>query len=195
VLLIGLVLSLSAGSLAACAPRRAARWAHDLPLPPEDGAWVIRPRDTLLVDVRNQKDLSGEFVVHDDGQYLQPGLGNLQAAGLTPPQLTAQLTRQLSGIIVDARVSVSLAKQAKIRVHVVGEVKTPGSYELARDYTVTAALAAAGWLSEYAQDDAIYVLRPAEQPPCVRFRVAELTAAEPHSARFRLRDGDVVVVE
>ena len=52
------------------------------------------------------------------------------------------------------------AKPAPIRINVVGQVKTPGSFELTRDRSVTAALAAAGWLNEFAGDDDVYVLRP-----------------------------------
>jgi polysaccharide export outer membrane protein len=81
-------------------------------------------------------------------------------------------------------------------VNVVGEVKTPGVYELARDRTVMAALAAAGWLTDFASKDRIFVIRTGgEQEQRIRFRARELTAPDPHSSTFRLRDGDVVVVE
>lgn len=178
-------------------------WVTDLPLPVEVPA-VVGPRDTILVLVRNQAPLSGEFVVHDDGTYLQPTLGTLSVAGREPAWIAADLRARLKGILTEPEVGVSIAKAAPVRVNVVGEVKAPGSYELTRDRSLIAALAVAGWLTDFAHRDRVFVLRPA--PPAapgqrpgrderVRFNAAELTAAEPHAAGFRLRDGDVVVVE
>ena len=98
--------------------------------------------------------------------------------------------------MVTPEVSVSITKLAAIRVNVVGEVKTPGSYELTRGRGLIPALAAAGWLTEFADRDRIFVLR--SEPggsQRIRFRARELTAAEPHASGFRLQDGDVVVVD
>jgi polysaccharide biosynthesis/export protein len=79
---------------------------------------------------------------------------------------------------------------------VVGEVKTPGSYELTRGHGVIAALAAGGWLNEFANGDRIFVISSeGGAPRRIRFRVRELTAAEPHATAFRLKDGDIVVAE
>jgi len=181
--------------LGGCAATQPSVWADELPLPGVEGEVVIAPRDVLNVDVANQRELSGEFPVRDDGTYLQPTLGSVPAAGLDPSALAAELGRRLKGIIVDARVTVTVARRAPARVHVVGEVRTPGSYELDRDRSLHAALAAAGWVTEFAGEDGIYVVRPRETPARIRFRLQALTAAEPHSTRFRLRDGDVVVVE
>jgi polysaccharide biosynthesis/export protein len=91
-------------------------------------------------------------------------------------------------------VSVSISHVAPIRVNVIGEVKTPATYELVRDRSVTAALAAAGWLTEFADRDRIFVVRR-EGSLRVRFRAQEITTSNPAVSRFRLSDGDVVVVE
>lgn len=186
------LLALAAGG---CPRQQPFVWVNDLPLPGAPGDRLIEPRDTLLVDVRNQKELSGEFVVRDDGHYQQPTLGSIRAAGLTVAQVGRTVQDRLQGIIVEPQVTVSISKPAPVKVNVVGQVRTPGAYELTRDRTVTAALAAAGWLNDFAGDDDVYVVRPADPQSRVRFRVKELTAADPRIARFQLHDGDVVVVE
>jgi polysaccharide biosynthesis/export protein len=190
-----IVMGLGLSGALACGSTGPATWVGELPVTQSLGEPVIGPRDTILVHAANQKDISGEFPVRDDGFYLQPPLGNLRAAGLTPTQLSQELARKLQGMIVNTQISVSIPKRAPIKVHVVGEVKSPATYELDRDRSVMAALAAAGWLSDYAKDDAIFVVRPKEQPPRIRFRGKDLKSAEPHSALFQLRDGDVLVVE
>lgn len=156
---------------------------------------VIQPRDTIVVEVAEQPTMSGEFNVREDGHYLQPMAGSIRVAGLTPIQAGSVVAASLKRMVVDPRVSVFLLKPAPIRVSVVGEVKAPGSYEMTRERGVTAALAAAGWVSDFAHADRIYVLRGDDQQPRVRFRLKDLTAPEPHSAQFRLRDGDVILVE
>jgi protein involved in polysaccharide export with SLBB domain len=167
-------------------------WVADLPNKAE-AAGTIGPRDTLLVLVRNQASLSGEFVVRDDGAYLQPTVGNLSVAGKTSSAVAAELAVRLKDMIVNPDVSVEILKTAPIHIDVVGEVKMPGAYDLTRDRGVIAALAAAGWLTDFARSDRIFVVRGTDHR--IRFEASALTSAEPHAAAFRLHDGDVVVVE
>jgi polysaccharide biosynthesis/export protein len=188
------VLTLGAAALG-CVTEHAFRWVEDLPVVPSDGG-VIEPRDTILVSVRNQPALSGEFVVGDRGEYSQPTLGAVSVGGKTTATVVAELQTLLTGVLVKPEVTVSIIKIAAVRVNVVGEVKTPGSYELTRSRGVMSALATAGWLTEFANRDRIFVIRTEGTAlQRIRFRAADLTAAEPHSIGFRLQDGDVVVVE
>jgi polysaccharide export outer membrane protein len=97
-------------------------------------------------------------------------------------------------VVVDPVVSVWLTKPSPIKVSVVGEVRAPGFYELARDRSLMAALALAGWLTEFAHTVRIFVVRVGSNER-VRFRVRDLTTAESRFARYQLADSDVVVVE
>jgi polysaccharide biosynthesis/export protein len=178
----------------ACATERPFVWVADLPSP-SDGRSAIGPRDSLVVVVQNQPSLSGEFVVRDDGAYLQPMLGNVPVEGRTPAEVTANLQVRLKDLVVNPQVSVAIGRIAPIRVNVVGEVKTPGSYELTRDRGLIPALAAAGWFTEFAARDRIFVVRTLGGEQRIRFRARDLTSADPRAGGFRLRDGDVVVVE
>jgi polysaccharide export outer membrane protein len=177
-----------------CATERPFVWVSDLPDKAMKNEPVIRPRDTIVVVVRDQATLSGEFVVREDGGVLLPTIGEVNADGKTSGDLATELHARLAPMIVNPSVTVSIAHPAPIRVNVVGEVKTPASYELTRDRSVTAALAAAGWLTEFADRDRIFVIRQ-NGDGRVRFRARDITAPGPAVARFRLNDGDVVVVE
>jgi len=189
------VLALTA-ALAGCATERPYVWIQDLPAAAAGEAdGTVHPRNSIAVVVMDQPTMSGEFVVHDDGSYLQPTLGNVLVQGKTPAEISADLQVRMKDMIVNPRVAVSIAKVAPIRVNVVGEVKTPGSYELNRDRTLAGALAAAGWVTDFASKDRVFVARNGQNERRVRFALRELTSPESPSARFRLRDGDVVVVE
>lgn len=188
-------LTLGAAVLGCGTDHAAFRWVQDLPVAPADGA-TIEPRDTILVSVKNQPALSGEFLVGDRGEYFHPTVGTVSVGGKTTTAVVADLQNSLTGVLVKPEVTVSIVKIAAVRVNVVGEVKTPGSYELTRSRGVMSALATAGWLTEFANRDRIFVIRSeGTGVQRIRFRAAELTAAEPHAVGFRLQDGDVVVVE
>jgi polysaccharide export outer membrane protein len=170
-------------------------WVQQVPPTAIAPTGLIQPRDTIFVQVRDQPSMTGEFLVREDGAYLQPTVGNVVVAGRSPNEAAAELQRRLDNVVVKPQVSVVISRPAPVRVKVVGEVKTPGAYELGRDFSVTAALAAAGWLTDFASRDRIFVVRSHDNPPRIRFRASELVAPEPSSAQFRLSDGDVVVVE
>jgi polysaccharide export outer membrane protein len=183
------------GSLAlGCAHDERFTWAEDLPAKNSGAEPVIHPRDTLQVEVNRQPTLSGEFIVRDDGHYSQPMVGSIHVADQTPSQAASSIAVALNGVVVAPMVSVWISKTTSIRVSVVGEVKTPGTYELTRDRGLLPALALAGWLTEFAHSDRVFVVRVRTNER-IRFRVRDITTAEPHAAEFLLADGDVVVVE
>ena len=178
-----------------CATERPFVWIQDLPPVPPKGEGLIHARDTIVVAVRDQPTMSAELVVRDDGGVMVPTVGDVQVEGRPPGDVVTELQARLKEIIVRPVVTVSLSKVASVRVSVVGEVKSPGVYELGRDRSVAAALAAGGWLGDFAARDRIFVVRRGEGEMRVRFRAGEITSPDPRIARFRLNDGDVVAVE
>lgn len=192
VVVVCLLLLGSALASLGCARQAPYVWARELGATANQSQPTIGVRDTILVEVKDQPTLSGEFTVRDDGHYAQPQAGSVLVRGLTAGQAAALLKTRLTGVVIDPQVRVWLVRTAPVRINVVGQVKTPGTYELTRDRTVVGALAAAGWVTDFAEEDGLYVVREGRR---VRFRLAELTAPHEAVAGFRLNDGDVLVVE
>lgn len=190
------VWSLAVCLLSSCASRGPFVWVNELP--PQPAAVtspLVQPRDTLSIVVAGQPSLSGEFVVRDDGAIVAPLIGKVPLAGMTPDMAATALAQPWKKMVVDPVVSVTVTKSASPRVNVVGEVKTPGVFELTRDHSVLGALAAAGWITEFAESDGIFVIRRTQGAARVRFRLADIKSAAARTAAFRLNDGDSVVVE
>ena len=82
--------------------------------------------------------------VRPDGKISLPLLNDVKAAGLTPMQLREFLTTALATYIPIATVSVIVREVHSFKVTVIGEVKTPGRYELKSQSTVLDVLAMAG---------------------------------------------------
>ena len=184
------------GAVAACAPPQPFVWASRLGTTDEQqGVYRIGPGDELYVLVTDQAALSGAFTVGPEGSYIQPVVGSVSLNGMTTKEASQQLTARLAGILVRPQVTVSVTKRRPLRVSVMGEVQRPGRFELPYDESILSALANAGGLTEFADDESIYVVRRDPQLLRIRFRIRDLSGPEPVSARFRLHDNDVLVVE
>jgi polysaccharide export outer membrane protein len=182
--------------IASCAPPQPFVWASRLGKPDEQASvYRIGPGDEIYVLVADQQALSGAFVVGPDGGYVQPVVGTVAINGLTTKEAAQQLTARLAGILVRPQVTISVTKRRPIRVSVIGEVQKPGRFELPYDEGILGALASAGGLTEFADGDSIYVVRREPHLLRIRFRLRDLAGPEEISARFRLNDNDVVVVE
>jgi polysaccharide export outer membrane protein len=121
--------------------------------------YLIGPADVLEIAVWNNTLISRTVPVRPDGKISIPVLNDVQAAGLTPMQLQAVLAKALAGYIQTPEVSVIVREVHSFKVSVIGQVRTPGRYELTGPVTVLDALAMAGGLNEYANRGRISILR------------------------------------
>jgi len=171
-------------------------WAKDVPkeraLPPAEDE-RIRVGDGLVVTVSGQAQLSGTFPVGADGAITLPDIGAVKVAGLPPAEAGRTLTTRIATIIQTPRVSVMVA-QRRVQVAILGEVQTPGKYQLAAGDGIVEAVASAGGLGEFANGNAIYLVR-ADEPVRIRFRMKDLLQGGASARSFTLRDGDLIVVE
>jgi polysaccharide biosynthesis/export protein len=122
-------------------------------------AYVIGPEDVLDISIWENMQISREVPVRPDGKISLPLVNDVQAAGLTPMQLRELLTRLLVPYIPIPAVSVIVREVNSFKVTVLGEVRTPGRYNVRSRSTVLDLLAMAGGLTEYAARGRIVVLR------------------------------------
>lgn len=170
-------------------------WARQLDASGQEEVFRLSAGDEVHVLVADQSALSGRFKIGPDGRYAHPVVGSVALNGFTLSEAGQQLAARLAGIVVNPQVTVSVAVRRLIRVSILGEVRTPGRFEVPYDEAMLAMIARAGGLSEFANREAIYLVRSQPHVLRIRFRLRDLTGAHVESARFRLRDGDVIIVE
>ncbi len=172
-------------------------WVNDYkdPPPPPQPGYVIEPGDVIQIRVFNQPDMSTRAKVREDGKVSVPFLNDVTVAGVDPNTLAKQLQAKLKEFINAPVVTVSLEEARPFSVAVMGELVKPGLYPVPHGAGVLQALAAAGGFNQYASRDRIYVVRDAPDRARIRFTYEQLTQPESKAAMFRLRPGDVVVVE
>jgi polysaccharide export outer membrane protein len=158
------------------------------------GEYVIGVGDMLNILVYNDTQVSGKMRVRSDGRISLALLNDVVAAGKTPAALAADIETGLKKFILNPQVTVSL-EDVTLMISVLGEVTKPGPQPLLRESGVADALAAAGGLSAFAHKDRIFVIRARPQPVRIHFTYDALTKGIGHAPSFRLRAGDVVVVE
>jgi polysaccharide biosynthesis/export protein len=86
-------------------------------------------------------------------------LGDLQAAGMTPMQLAADITQRLKKYVQDPIVSVVVLGVNSQRIFMIGQVGHVGALSMTPGMTPLQAIAAAGGLSPFAHSKKIYILR------------------------------------
>jgi polysaccharide export outer membrane protein len=167
----------------------------------EEGAaeYLIGPEDVLDIAVWNNTDISRTVPVRPDGKISLPLLNDVQAAGLTPMQLRDVLIKLLTSYIPAPTLSVIVREVHSFKVTVIGEVKTPGRYEIRSRSTVLDVLAMAGGLTQYAARDRIVVLRDeAGKARGVPFPLDKLPTKNGGKAggqmNFCVSPGDIIMV-
>jgi len=144
--------------------------------------------------VWNNTGISRTLPVRPDGKISLPLLDDVQAAGLTPRQLKADLTRRLAKYIGSPEVSVVVREIHSLKVAVIGEVRKPGRFDLRGRTSVLDAIALAGGFNDFARRSKMTIVRvegsTVTRIPCDYNKVVSEGPIE----AFFLRPGDTLVV-
>ncbi|HUJ26131.1 MAG TPA: polysaccharide biosynthesis/export family protein [Myxococcales bacterium] len=141
----------------------AAGCAHHAPVE-DDGVqqmseFRLSREDVVEVSVWKEPELSRTVPIRPDGKITLPLIGDVQAEGLKPQELEANVQKSLSGLVRDPRVTVIVHDVNGAKVFVTGMVAHPGAFPLRSQMNVLQALAVAGGLAEFADRGDIAVLR------------------------------------
>jgi len=133
--------------------------------PPLIADYRIGPEDVLEVMVWKNADLSKTVTVRPDGMITLPLIGELRAGGLTAADVRAEIKTRLERYKESPEVSVSVTDVRRYNFYLMGEVRTPGRYQVKTSMTLLQALALAGGLTEFADADGIVVVRRDSRDP------------------------------
>ncbi|HEV8395196.1 MAG TPA: polysaccharide biosynthesis/export family protein [Vicinamibacterales bacterium] len=183
----------AAAATQAPAPPPAARVADAVVIPADDGDYKIGPEDVLDISVWKNPELSRTVPVRPDGKVSLPLVNDIQAAGLTPSRLRQELTRRLSEYVPSPEVAVIVREVHSGKVSVVGQVRSPGRYEVRSPATVLELIALAQGFTDFAVRDRIVVLRQNATPARITFNYRKITDGTEQD-NFLVQPGDIIVV-
>jgi len=157
--------------------------------------YEVQPSDLLQVSVWKEPDLTQQVVVRPDGAFSFPLVGEVNAVGKTVEELRRELVQQLTRIIPDVVVTVSVLEIRGNKIYVIGQVNTPGEFIVNPRVDVMQALSLAGGTTAFASPSEIFVLRrDGTQQRRLPFNFDAVLRGRELEQNVLLRSGDVVVV-
>lgn len=193
----------------AAAPGQAPAPAPTQAPAPFIATYVIGPSDVLSIKVFNEEALSNKYVVDSDGSITFPLIGRIQVGNKTTRQIEEDLTKALQpDWLKRAQVSVEIAQFRSRSIYVLGEVRTPGRYNIEGPMTLLEVIANAGSTTPAASNTIIVqrykdglaaaVAAPANAndsrwAPVMRINLDELREGK-LSANLLLQDSDMIIV-
>ncbi|MGH9849127.1 MAG: polysaccharide biosynthesis/export family protein [Blastocatellia bacterium] len=120
----------------------------------------LGPEDVITVEVFDQPNYSrSSITVPPNGRVNYPVIGQVMVAGRTTEEIEKDLTDRLSEYIREPKVTVQMVQIHSMKYMVVGDVTTPGIYEMTRRMTVNEAMAKAGDATRHGDLKKISVIR------------------------------------
>ncbi len=157
--------------------------------------YVIGADDVLDVSVWKEQELTRTLQVRPDGKISMPLVGDVQAAGLTPGQLSQSIGEKLKKYLTAPQVTVILTQINSQRVYVIGEVTRPGAYPVLPGMTILQAISSAGGLTQFANSKKIFLMRNEDRTQAkYPFSYKEVLDGRKAEENLMVKAGDTIVV-
>lgn len=152
--------------------------------------YSIGPEDVLYISVWREPDFTKLVAVRPDGKITMPLVGDLDAAGMTPIQLTKNITERLSTYVNRPDVTVTVQEVRSKRYYMDGEFNHPGEFPLVTSTKVLEAISKAGGFREFADQKHIKILRGSKT---FNFNYKEVSRGKHMEQDIELQSGDHVI--
>lgn len=162
-------------------------------------SYILGPGDVVFVDIYGQSEQYYEATVNPDGFVLLDNIGPVSVSGKTIEESTGIIKSRvsrfypgLSGSNPNTFLQVTLGNVRTIKVHILGEVRLPGTFTLSAFSTAFNALYAAGGPNENGTMRAIKLIR--NNKPIAEIDVYDLLINGTANLDLQLQDQDVLLV-
>lgn len=170
--------------------------AYNLPTPSD---YKLGPGDEVAIDVWGASEYSIQEIISPDGNVYVESLGPVHLSGLTIMQANNYLKKQfgkvysgVGGENPSSNISLTLAQNRTIQVHVMGEVENPGTYTMSSFATIFNALYQAGGVNEMGTLREVKVYR--NDKHVATYDVYDFILNGNADTGMRLEDNDVISV-
>lgn len=154
--------------------------------------YLLGPGDVLQISVWGYPELTNIITVRPDGMVSFPLINEIKAVGKTPEEIRQEINQQLSKILKDAQVSLTVINFRTINVSVLGEVNKPGLYSLTERVDVLKAISAAGGLTDKAGLKNATIIR--EEQEIISVDLEKLLIQNDLTQNYLLNSGDSLYI-
>jgi protein involved in polysaccharide export with SLBB domain len=149
----------------------------------QKSSYIINSDDLLEISFWESPDMDQQVRVSSEGNITLPVIGSIRAEGLTTKELSQSIIRQMemyNKLINQIRIKV--LEYGQNRVHVTGQVTSPGKYSFEEIPNIWDIILEAGGPLETAQLDETLIVRNREDGKIITADVADaLKRGEVHS--------------
>ncbi len=162
-----------------------------------DTNYRIGEGDIIRITVYDNPDLTTQTRVNSNGTINFPLIGTVKIGGQSVAQVAEIIAGRLSaGFLVDPQVAVFIEEFRSQKAIIMGEVKTPGLYELSGQMTLLQLISKAGGVTSEA-DDIVTIRRTAEGlsgEQVVNVDLKQILETGDSSKDVAIHDGDSIFV-
>ncbi len=157
--------------------------------------YILGPGDEVIIDIWGNSQQTIQAVISPDGSIVANPVGLIRLNGLSVAQATARVRQSFGSVYAldgGTHLNLSLGQIRSIQVHVMGEVKAPGTYTVPSLATLFHVLYNAGGVNDIGSLRDIHVNRGGKEIAAVD--VYDYLLNGHSDLDISLKDGDVVVV-
>lgn len=154
--------------------------------------YVLGPGDELIIDVYGASQITNKIKIAPDGSVNVPRIGPINVNGMTVDRAQAQICAAMGKHYQNASIKLSVGQTRTMSIHVMGEVKTPGTYTLSAFATVFHALYMAGGINEVGTLREVKVARNGRVISVID--VYDYILSGKLTGNVKLNDNDVIIV-
>jgi len=162
---------------------------------PANSGFYLGPDDLLEISVWNDETLSKQVIVRPDGKISFPLIGDILVQGRTVEEVRQEIENKVRAYVPDAPLTVMVIRVSSPKVYVVGKVVKPGVYIMSEPLRVIQALAIAGGVTPFSDNDDILIIREENgRQKIMKFDYSRVADGKALKQNIYLKPGDTVVV-
>ena len=155
--------------------------------------------DTITVNVWRNPELTVTVPVRPDGKISMPLIGDVTAAGSTPEEVSADISKRLQSYVRDPNVTIMVtglqSHEYLARIRITGAINTPSSLNYRQGMTVLDAVLAAGSVNDFSAPNNTKLYRKIEgKARVINIRLGDILYEGSLETNIDLRPGDIITV-
>jgi len=158
--------------------------------------YILQVGDILDIKFFYTPELNETLPIRPDGKISLQLIDDVHAAGLTPEQLDAILTKKYTDRLDKPELAVIVRTFTAHKIYVGGEVRTPGTISFSGDLTALQAIMHAGGYNDTAELRNVVIIRDqgTMTPQFISLNLEELLTRGGTQNDIRLKPRDIVFV-
>jgi polysaccharide export outer membrane protein len=163
--------------------------------PALEETYRLQAPDSIEVSVIPQEELNRVVFIRPDGKISLPLIGDVWAQGLTPMELSEQLTKEYSKYVKNPSVTVIVTGFNSKKIYVIGEVFRQGALPYTGEMTVFQAVQEAGSFTRRASLGRVILVRgKLENPEVIDIDLKDVVRKGMKKKDLYLEPYDIVYV-